>query len=205
MNKPSRALSAAAGYVSDVYRLARGQPRNPHSYLKYLTLHALGRRTGARTLVETGTFLGVTAARCARSFERVVTIELDVDLAARARRFLSRYQNVTVLQGDAVELLPTVLADSGCDRAVAFLDGHFSGGVTACGPVVEPAIEELEILSGHTAEICGIVIDDFRLFGHEPGFPSKSTLILAVERLFPPPQFAFTVQSDQLVIERCRE
>lgn len=204
MNKPGRALSAAAGYVSDVYRLARGRPRNPHSYMKYLTLRGLGQRTGARTLVETGTFFGVTAARCARSFQHVITIELDPTLAARARRYLSRHQNVSVLEGDAVALLPSVFADSACDKTVVFLDGHFSGGPTARGPSVEPAIEELEILSKHASAICGIVVDDFRLFGREPGFPGKSALVIAVERLFPPPQFDFTVHFDQLIIERRR-
>ena len=204
MNKPHRIFSAAGGYLHDVVRLARGIPLNPHSYLKYLTLRSLARRTGARTMVETGTFLGVTAARCAGTFERVVTIELDVDLARRAAQFLARYPNVKVLHGDAVALLPAVLSDDACADAVVFLDGHFSGGITAHGSVPEPAILELEILARHADRICGIVIDDFRLFGHEPGFPKKSELILAIERLFPSPRFDLKIHADQVIIERVR-
>jgi SAM-dependent methyltransferase len=37
---------------------------------------------------------------------KIVGIELDPDVAARTRRRLRRYRNVTVLVGDAVQLLP---------------------------------------------------------------------------------------------------
>jgi hypothetical protein len=204
MNQPHRIFSAAGGYVSDIVSLARGVPINLHSYLKYLTLRSLGRSTGARTLVETGTFLGVTAARCAHCFSQVVTIELDVELARKATRYLSGLPNVEVLQGDAVELLPLIFSDRKYEAAVVFLDGHFSGGVTAHGNVAEPAIPELEILARHSDMIRGIVIDDFRLFGSEPGFPKKSELILAIEKFFPPPWFDFAVHADQVILRRTR-
>jgi hypothetical protein len=202
MNDPGRMLSAAAGYLVDVWSAARAASRHPHGYLKFLTLRALGRRTGARCLIETGTFRGVTSARSAKCFDRVVTIELDAGLACLAKNRLARYRNVTVLQGDAAALLPSVFVQYPCDGAIVFLDGHFSGGGTALGPLVEPAILELEILAKHADLIYGIVIDDFRLFGIEAGFPKKSELVLAVERLFPFPQFDFTVHFDQLIIER---
>ena len=195
-------LGAAAGYAVDLCRLARAHPLNPHGYMKYLTLRALAKRTGARCLVETGTFLGVTASRCAACFERVVTIELDATLAGRAKARLLRHRNVTVLQGDAVALLPSVFEQHGCHDAVIFLDGHFSGGITARGPVVEPAILELEILSRYADRVHGIVIDDFRLFGVEPGFPRKSELTVAAETWFPFPDFALAVHFDQMIIER---
>jgi hypothetical protein len=202
MNKPYRIFSAAGGYLQDVVRLARGIPINLHSYMKYLTLRSLAKRTGARSFVETGTFLGVTSARCAGVFEEVVTIELDAALARRASEFLSGYPNVKVLQGDAVTLLPALFSDEKCAKTVVFLDGHFSGGITALGDVPEPAILELEILARHSHRICGIVIDDFRLFGLESGFPKKSELILAIERLFPFPRFDFKIHADQVIIER---
>jgi hypothetical protein len=202
MNKPNRIFSAAGGYIQDVVGLAQGNPINLHSYMKYLALRSLGKRTGARRLIESGTFLGVTSARCARAFEQVVTIELDVELARRAAQFLARYPNVRVLQGDAAKLLPTIFAEPDHAEAIVFLDGHFSGGITAHGDIPEPALVELEILARYSQRICGIVIDDFRLFGLEPSFPKKSELILAIERLFPVPHFGFKVHADQVIIER---
>jgi hypothetical protein len=202
MNGPKRALRGMGGYVRDLLRLARGTPVNPHSYMKYLALRSLGARTGAKSLIESGTFFGVTSARCASVFDRVITIEVDAQLARRAKEFLSRYENVTVLEGDAVDLLPQIFLQPSCSRVVVFLDGHFSGGVTGKGAVLEPALLELEILAKNEERICGIVIDDFRLFGLEPGFPKKSELVLAVERLFPPPRFELKIHADQMIIER---
>ena|ERR1700733_8281433 len=202
MNKQHRHLSSVVGYVWDLARLSQGAPINLHSYMKYLTLRSLGKRTGARYLIESGTFLGVTAARCSRSFERVLTMELDIDLAQQATTYLRRFSNVEVFQGDAVQLLPQLIAREDARAAVVFLDGHYSGGKTALGDIPEPAIPELEILAQHRDKICGIVVDDFRLFGAEAGFPKKSDVILAVERLFPSPAFELYAHADQLIVER---
>jgi hypothetical protein len=49
-------------------------------------------------------------------------------------------------------------------------------------------------------KIAGIIIDDFRLFGTEPGFPTKSALFEAIETYFP--NFAVTVALDQVLILR---
>jgi hypothetical protein len=202
MNRQNRNISNFGGYVCDLIRLAQGTPINLHSYMKYLALRSLGKRTCAKCLIESGTFLGVTAARCSRNFERVLTIELDVQLANKASAYLRRFDNVEVFQGDAVKLLPQLIARDDASAVVVFLDGHYSGGDTALAEVPEPAILELEILGQHRDRICGIIVDDFRLFGMESGFPKKSDLILAIERFFPPPDFKLSIHADQLIVER---
>jgi hypothetical protein len=202
MNKQNRPLSNLAGYVLDMMRLASGASINLHSYMKYVILRDLGRRTHARCLIESGTFLGVTAGRCASAFERVLTIELDAKLASQAAAYLRRFSNVEVIQGDALKILPQIIGRDDANRAVVFLDGHFSGGDTALGEMPEPAIQELAILAQHKERICGIVVDDFRLFGVEPGFPGKSDLVAAVERSFPHLEFDLKVHADQLIVER---
>lgn len=204
MNRPNQTFAALAGLLSDVARLARGIPINPHSLLKFRVLKSLARRTGARTLVETGTYYGVTAARCARVFEHVVTIELDPALAQRATAFLRRFRNVEVIQGDAARVLAGVLEQTREGGAVVFLDGHFSGGETALGDLPEPALVELELLAAFSDRVRAVVVDDFRLFGIEPGFPLKSDLIRTAERLFHASDFELAVSFDQLIIERRR-
>ena len=204
MNKQHRLVSNLGGYLVDMARLSRGLPINLHSYMKYTVLRRLRQRTGARCLIETGTFLGVTSARCAHVFDRVFTIELDAKLASQAAAYLRRFPNVEVLQGDAIKLLPQVIARDNAREAVVFLDCHYSGGDTALGDVPEPAVLELEILAQYADRICGVVVDDFRLFGVEPGFPNKADLVSTAERLFPFPRFELNVHADQLIVERRR-
>ena len=204
MNKRHRRLGSLGGCLVDMASLARGLPVNLHSYMKYVVLRRLRRRTGAQCLIETGTFRGVTAARCARVFDRVFTVELDLRLATNAKTYLRRFPNVEVFNGDAVELLPQIIARDDAREAVVFLDAHNSGGGTAQRDGPEPAVLELEILGRHADRICGIVVDDFRLFGVEPGFPTKADLISAAERLFPFTHFELMVHADQLLVERRR-
>jgi hypothetical protein len=194
-----------AGHLLDLWRFATGAPANLHSLMKYRVIRALAKRIGADCLIETGTFRGVMAARCARVFATVLTVELDAKLAAQAKAFLAKYRNVTVYQGDAVALLPQMLAHPGAGRCVIFLDAHYSGGETAHGEVPEPAIAELDILAQHRDRIAGIVIDDFRSFGVEDGFPTKAQLLAAAETHFPHPAFAIRALPDQLVIERAAD
>jgi hypothetical protein len=202
MNSRHTWAAGLVGFLIDQLRFASGTPANLHSLMKFRVLRALARRVGANCLVETGTFMGVTAARCARVFETVLTVELDAKLAAQAKSSLAKYRNVTVFQGDAVALLPQMLAHPGASRCVVFLDGHYSGRNTAHGDVPEPAIAELEILGQRRERIGAIVIDDFRCFGMERGFPSKAQLLAAAETQFPHPEFAIKALTDQLVIER---
>jgi hypothetical protein len=202
MNARHTWASGLAGYLLDLSRFARGSPANLHSLTKSRVIRALARRAGGTCLIETGTFHGVTAARCARAFETVLTVELDAQLAARAAQVLAKFPNVTVYQGDAVTLLPQMLGHPGAGKTVVFLDAHYCGGNTARGDLPEPALAELDILTRHRDRIVGVVIDDFRCFGVEDGFPTKTQLLAAAEAHFPHPTFAIRALCDQIVVER---
>ena len=182
MNKQGSIASAWAGHVVDLYRLAKFDVRNPYSYTKFRQLKALGRRSGAKVLIETGTYLGNTAMRCSRVFDRVVTMELDPELFRKSEVYLSRRTNVECLEGDALKLLPAVLDRPDVRDAIVFLDGHFSGGVTAHGDVAEPACEEIEVLARFKDKLCSFIVDDFRCFGRDKGWPRKSELIASIEK-----------------------
>jgi Ribosomal RNA adenine dimethylase len=199
MNQQNREFQAIIGHLLDLYRLSKFTFSNPHSYTKFRAIASTKEKVNAKNFIETGTYLGVTTRRCAPHFDRVYTIELDSELAKKASEFLRPKQNVKVLQGDALDILPTILSQD-IDDILVFLDGHFSGGVTACGDMPEPAIEEIKILSQSKSKLAGIIIDDFRLFGTEPGFPSKSSLFKAIEEYLP--EFAVTVSLDQVIITR---
>jgi protein-L-isoaspartate(D-aspartate) O-methyltransferase len=75
----------------------------PHAYLLSFRLLVLSR---GDSLVELGSGSGYGAALASSivgAEGRVVTIEIDSGLAARARELLTELPNVTVLEGDAVE------------------------------------------------------------------------------------------------------
>lgn len=68
---------------------------------------------GARVLVETGTYKGVTTRRCLPYFEKVYTIELDPTLAEAAKQRLKASAKCEVIQGDASEEVGKLL-EGGC-------------------------------------------------------------------------------------------
>jgi Ribosomal RNA adenine dimethylase len=197
MNQQNKELQAIGGHLVDLYKIIAFNFQVPHSYTKFRAIKAAKTRVNATTFIETGTYLGVTTKRCAPHFEKVYTIELDTTLAEQATKFLCNNKNVKVFQGDVLTQLPEILSQD-VDNVLVFLDAHFSGGVTACGNLPEPAIEELMILSKFRDKISGIIIDDFRLFGTEQGFPSKSSVFHAIEELFP--GFSLKVALDQILI-----
>ncbi|MFH7024930.1 MAG: rRNA adenine N-6-methyltransferase family protein [Heteroscytonema crispum UTEX LB 1556] len=200
MNQQNRNLQAYIGHVLDLYQIASFNFKNPRSYTKFRQIKSLQKRTNASVFIETGTFLGVTTKRCVPIFSKLYTIELDKQLAEQAKSFLSNNKNVEVIQGDSLEVLPQLLERKEIDNALVFLDGHFSGGVTACGDLPEPAIQELNILAKYKNKIKCIIIDDFRSFGSEPGLPKKFELLKAVENQFY--EYQTTVYLDQLIIAK---
>lgn len=76
---------------------------------------------------------------------------------------------------------------------------HLGGG-TACGDQPEPIINELNILSNYKDKISGIIIDDFRTFIWKGSFPSKSSVLLAIETQFP--DWDVKIHLDQVVIKK---
>ncbi|MCX7113643.1 MAG: hypothetical protein NTX45_26880 [Proteobacteria bacterium] len=202
MNKQGRDLEARIGFIIDCWRMFRFNFQNPHSWVKYRQLVGLQKRTGAEVLFETGTYLGVTTRRCVRHFKRIETIELDSNLAKAAKKFLLPFPHVKVIEGDALYELPKCIARmSTAEKAIVFLDGHFSGGDTACSSLPEPACEEIELFRGKTDQIAGVIIDDFRMFGVQQNAPTKSELFKKIEEVFGP-SFQIQVLWDQVVITR---
>jgi len=121
--------------------------------------------------VETGTYRGDTALIAARHFDAVHTIELSPQLCLRARERLKDWKNIIVYEGDSADLLPIVLATSS-GRVLLYLDGHFSGGITAQGPTNTPILEELKKVRDLRKSDSIILIDDIRLF-QDSLFPNK--------------------------------
>lgn len=202
MNKPSILPKGPIGHLVDLWRIARFQFRNPHSWTKYRHIVKTARETGADVFFEVGTYRGLTTKRCAPHFRSVVTVELDPTLCAESRGYLASTKNVTVIEGDGLKELAKFLAATNERNIIVFLDGHFSGGQTAKGDLVEPALEEIEILHRHREKIAAFIVDDFREFGTQPGWPTKWELMKSVETLFGDREHHIMVHLDQVVVRR---
>ena len=147
MNSHGTLIAAAGGHLVDLWRMLRFDVKNPHSLSKLRQLTAVRNRTGATTLVETGTYLGNTARLASHFFDMVYTIEVDETLYTKAKTFLAPRTNIECLLGDCAKVLPELMARPDVDNALLFLDGHFSGGETGCGIVEEPAVSLIASLA----------------------------------------------------------
>ena len=120
--------------------------------------------------VETGTYLGDTAAAASVVFRSVHTIELSEALAQKATARFATVPHVQVLQGDSATMLAQVVTRL-TGPALFWLDGHYSEGVTACGAQNTPIREELEVIAQSAPPGSVILIDDLRLFESIPARP----------------------------------
>lgn len=200
MNDPKTILEPIGGYILDSWSKLRCRFFVPHSLTKLHQLHACKKSSRADTILEVGSYKGVTTHRLSYLFDTVHSIEIDEDLFCQAQDRCKKRKNVKLHLGDGIEVLRT-LAPS-VQRCVLFLDGHFSGGETGSGEVVEPVLVELDVIGDSLDNFEVIVIDDFRLFGIEPGWPSKAEVLGKLEEVFERDTWSINVQNDQVIVLR---
>jgi hypothetical protein len=121
--------------------------------------------------VETGTFYGDMLAAFAHDFERLYSIELHPGLARRAARRFAPDPRISILEGDSGAMLEPLLR-SLAQPCVLWLDGHYSGALTARGESDTPILRELEAVFRGGTPRDAVLIDDARLFGTDPAYPT---------------------------------
>jgi hypothetical protein len=164
------AVREAASRTAAIRWRLRGRTAPAPPHVKRRIVRQLTRRSAARTFVETGTYRGDTIAAVSRDVDRVISIELDERLASAAiRRFRDR-SNISILTGDSGEVLPRVVEELH-EPALFWLDGHFSGGVTALGAHVTPIEQELDAILDASRPPHLVLVDDIRLFDGTDGYP----------------------------------
>ncbi len=134
---------------------------------------ALAELTGATVFVETGTYCGTTARLAAKAFARVYTIERAESLFQAHSPALRALGNVEPLLGDSREVLPKLLPALHGQRAVFWLDGHWSGEETAGRGDECPLLAELAAIAARVEDT--ILIDDARLFLCAPPRPHDAS------------------------------
>jgi hypothetical protein len=154
---------------------AAGRPSPPPHEIKQRIVLRYAKRHRVRVLVETGTYLGEMVEATQRRFERVISIELDPKLYQQATERFSRLPHVRIIHGDSGEVLPTVLAELDAP-ALFWLDGHYSGGITAKGERETPILREVDNILSHAIDRHVILIDDARLFNGTHDYPTLAEL-----------------------------
>ena len=140
-----------------------------------MTLRNFARRHKLDVLIETGTKFGDMLLGVEDNFARIYSFELGPELVAKARRRFARCPHIELIEGDSGTELGNLLQR--VDRPVIFyLDSHYSGAETAQSETKTPILAELEhILAGPDYGDV-ILIDDARLFGTDPDYPTLPRL-----------------------------
>jgi hypothetical protein len=174
-----RYLKARVRPYRELHRLREwmlaGLPAPPPHFVKQAVIRAYAKRYGTTVLVETGTYMGDMIAAMEGDFASIYSIELSHELYQNARRRFAASPHVKLIHGDSAKALRSILPLlSG--PALFWLDGHWSGGVTAHGEKETPIAEELDQLLDATDLGHVILIDDARCFGVEKTYPTIDDL-----------------------------
>ena len=162
----------------------RPHPSPPH--LKRRTIIALANKHQFESFVETGTYRGDMLARISKktSISKIMSIELDKRLAEEAQFRFNNDTKITILQGDSGAVLSSITNDLP-QPALFWLDGHYSGGVTALGETTTPIFMELQAIDASKRESDLLLIDDIRLFNGHDGYPTLEELTDFIHKLNP--------------------
>ncbi len=165
--------------VHQWYLTAKTKLQRTHNIFRHKQkqsiLNYYRRRFGMETLIETGTYEGDMVFAMRNRFEKIYSIELGNELATRAKQRFSTHQHIKILQGDSSVVLPKILTDINT-RALFWLDGHYSGGITAKGSSHTPIISELDAILSRDVKGDVILIDDARCFNGEKDYPTLESI-----------------------------
>jgi hypothetical protein len=174
---------------------SKGRPAPPPHIIKQRIVKDCGTRYSCSVLVETGTYKGEMVEAQKSNYKKVFSIELGTDLYEQAKRRFKNDANVTLLQGDSGKVLAKVI-DQINEPAVFWLDGHYSGGVTAKGQKDCPIYEELNCIFAKRGLNHVLLIDDARLFVGTNDYPSIKELTAYIQAFNP----SYTVEVKDDVI-----
>ena len=164
----------------------------PHLVKKTTVAH-YARLFHCRLFVETGTYYGEMVGFVRDKFDRIYTIEIDATLHQQAVERFAANKHITPLLGDSAVVLPRILPElkSPC---LFWLDGHSDGKVATRAEKNTPITEELASILASDLKDYVILIDDARLFGMLPDYPTLEAVEHQIKR--GPKPLVMTVHND---------
>ena len=153
----------------------QGRPSPPPHIIKEELIRDYAKTFNTSILIETGTYLGDMVHAMKKSFSRIISFELDQTLAKQAQARFANDNHIEIVQGDSGKLLGDYLANIS-EPCLFWLDGHYSGGITARGTLETPIKNELTAILKHPVDAHVILIDDARCFTGENDYPTLDEL-----------------------------
>lgn len=115
--------------------------------------------------IETGTYCGCTLWEMKDLFKTCISIELSNLYYNYSKEKFKNYNNVIIYEGDSGVLLNDIFDSHQIkENAIIFLDGHFSGEMTAKGEEDTPLIKEITHIINKNIKNSIIIIDDYNLY-----------------------------------------
>src|SRR5215212_5983960 len=153
----------------------QGRPSPPPHIVKEALIRDYAKTFNTPILIETGTYLGDMVHAMKKSFARIISFELDHNLAVQAQQRFANDNHIQIIEGDSGKLLGDYLATIN-EPCLFWLDGHYSGGVTAKGAVETPIKNELAAILSHSVDGHVVLVDDARCFTGENDYPTLNEL-----------------------------
>lgn len=143
----------------------------------------LRHKFGLKCFVETGTLVGKTAQWASTHFEKVYTVEISYNLYVLALKNLEGFSNIEIIYGESQTVLAGIMPQLS-EPTLFWLDAHWSRdlGYPKMDAAICPVLEEIDAIS-ESAHADVVLVDDFRLFGQEPGWPTKDTVKKSLESI----------------------
>lgn len=164
----------------------------PHFHKRAIVL-GYAARFGLTNFVEMGTYQGDMVAVTQHAFTKVYSVELSDTLFLKAATKFSEYGHVRIIPGDSAVRLQEILREL-VGPALFWLDGHYSGGITAKGLRETPVLQEVDCILSSVNGNHVILIDDARCFTGEHDYPTLESMREFV--LARKPESAFEVVDD---------
>jgi hypothetical protein len=173
-------------YIKDFLILPRWfikkKPIPAPNIVKFRLLKEYQKKFNLPIFIETGTFYGSSIFYLRKHFKKIYSIELSKILYQNAKERLSKFKNITLIRGDSAKILPKLLK-SISTPCFFWLDGHYSGGITAKSKIETPILQEINAISDHKIKTHVIAIDDARLFDGGGIYPNLSTLFKKLKKI----------------------
>ncbi|MCK4918253.1 MAG: hypothetical protein KAS02_00490 [Candidatus Pacebacteria bacterium] len=172
---PSKLLILIKNNLSFLEWLIKNKPTPPPHIIKQKAIKKYAEKYNIKTLIETGTYRGKMVNAMRNVFDKIYSIELDTILYEKAVNKFEGYESIKIINGDSGEKLSEIL-ETVNEPCIFWLDGHYSGDITAKGDLNTPIFKELISIFNHPTKNHIILIDDARCFVGKNDYPTIEKL-----------------------------